>query len=304
MKKLITTAIATMVAFYGYSQDGTHLPLIGGTLAGNLTLSSGSSKSIGWGGHTSAGAVYPLIYSDHSFLALNSKIGGRLYFNFDNNDAGSLVDFFNGKLTVNKDGELTGTSAAFAGPLSFSGGASIIDNWGYTQIRDNLKNPRIWFGPQSDPRTIYDLATNSSSHIFRRLDGAPIVEFLGTDVAAKFYGPLYIGTLQTSANLYVNGTVNAKEVKVEASIAVPDYVFEKSYDLQSLSEVENYIAKNKHLPEIPSAKEITKDGINLGEMQMKLLQKIEELTLHLIEQDKKNASQQKEIEELRSRLDR
>ena len=75
----------------------------------------------------------------------------------------------------------------------------------------------------------------------------------------------------------------------------PDYVFEPTYDLKPLAEIETYIKENKHLPEVPSAKEMEKNGVQLGEMNMLLLKKIEELTLHIIEQNKR-------IETLESKL--
>lgn len=71
-----------------------------------------------------------------------------------------------------------------------------------------------------------------------------------------------------------------------------DFVFEPTYKLPSLQELEIYINKNKHLPEVPSAAEVEKNGVDVGEMNKILLQKIEELTLHVIRQ-------QKEIEELK-----
>ena len=75
-------------------------------------------------------------------------------------------------------------------------------------------------------------------------------------------------------------------VKVTES-PTADFVFEESYNLPTLQQVENHIKEKKHLPEIPSAKEMEKDGVNIGEFQIKLLQKIEELTLYIIEQDKR-----------------
>lgn len=100
-----------------------------------------------------------------------------------------------------------------------------------------------------------------------------------------------IGTSSPKFLLDVNGNLRAREVKVEGGIW-PDYVFNKSYQLPSLLETEQFILKNGHLPGIPSAKEVKKDGVNLGEMNGKLLEKIEELTLHLIEMEKKNAEVQ------------
>ena len=97
-----------------------------------------------------------------------------------------------------------------------------------------------------------------------------------------------------------NGKIGAREVIVRADMA--DYVFEDDYGLMSLNEVEQYIKAHKHLPNIPSVKEVDKNGLGIGEMQTKLLEKIEELTLHLIEQDKKLNILQQENEELREEL--
>jgi hypothetical protein len=77
---------------------------------------------------------------------------------------------------------------------------------------------------------------------------------------------------------------------------VPDYIFAKDYKLKTLQEVEEYIERNNHLPEIPSAQEIEKNGLMLAEMNMGLLKKVEELTLYMIQQEKKNKTQTKEIE--------
>ncbi|WP_421977675.1 hypothetical protein [Roseivirga seohaensis] len=91
-----------------------------------------------------------------------------------------------------------------------------------------------------------------------------------------------------NGNLMVNGNLEATKVKVTATPgSVPDYVFQPNYKLQSLNELETFIKANSHLPNIPNAKEIETNGQNLGEMQLKLLEKIEELTLYTIEQEKK-----------------
>lgn len=83
-----------------------------------------------------------------------------------------------------------------------------------------------------------------------------------------------------------SGVLFAHTVKVNAQ-NWPDFVFENDYKLQPLSEVERYIQEHKHLPNVPSAKEVEEDGLNVGEMNRLLLQKVEELTLHLIEQQKR-----------------
>jgi hypothetical protein len=77
-------------------------------------------------------------------------------------------------------------------------------------------------------------------------------------------------------------------------------VFDKDYNLPGITETEDFIKANQHLPGIPSAEEMQQNGINLGEMQIKLLQKIEELTLYVIELKKENEEMKEEIENLKN----
>jgi D-ribose pyranose/furanose isomerase RbsD len=118
---------------------------------------------------------------------------------------------------------------------------------------------------------------------------------------AFFQGKIGIGTTNPDEKLTVNGKIHAQEVRIDLAypMTVPDYVFANNYKLKSLQEVEEFIKQNSHLPEIPSAKEIEKNGLMLAEMNMSLLKKIEELTLYSIEQEKKINTQAQEIETLK-----
>jgi hypothetical protein len=115
-------------------------------------------------------------------------------------------------------------------------------------------------------------------------------------------GNVGIGTVSPDAKLAVKGTIHSQEVKVDLQGAVaPDYVFEKDYNLRPLSDVESYIRMNKHLPEIPSAKQMEEEGLHLKEMNLLLLKKVEELTLYVIQLKEEIEQQQKEIESLKKK---
>jgi hypothetical protein len=114
-----------------------------------------------------------------------------------------------------------------------------------------------------------------------------------------FTGGTKLGTsfLVKNNNASLEGKFEAQEIKVTLT-PTADFVFAEDYDLPKLEDVERHIKEKKHLPEIASAKQMEKEGVNVGEFQIKLLQKIEELTLYTIEQNKLIKEQQKRIETL------
>jgi hypothetical protein len=113
-----------------------------------------------------------------------------------------------------------------------------------------------------------------------------------------FNGNVGIGVVNPINKLAVNGTIHCKEVKVDMT-GWPDFVFKKEYNLPTLEQVEKHIAEKGHLENIPSEEEVLKNGINLGEINAKLLQKIEELTLYMIEMKKENENIKKENAEMK-----
>lgn len=107
---------------------------------------------------------------------------------------------------------------------------------------------------------------------------------------------------KTNGEFIVAGPIHAREVQIFSAAGGPDFVFNDNYPLPSLAEVEKFIKANKHLPDIASAKEMETNGIELGKMDMKLLQKVEELTLYIIDLQKQINLVKEENGQLKSQL--
>ncbi|CAM1344757.1 hypothetical protein [Tenacibaculum amylolyticum] len=178
-----------------------------------------------------------------------------------------------------------------AGVLGFN---SVIDDQNISKFKP------IWTGSSSSSGMIMSMASGGRSDLTfygydwgtdntpRSLDEFTKVLHLSTK------GQVSIGTTNTPSNykLAVAGKIISEEITVKLQSAWPDYVFTNDYKLPTLKEVEQHIKEKGHLENIPSAKEVQENGIKLGEMNKKLLEKVEELTLYTIQQ-------QKEIEELK-----
>lgn len=146
----------------------------------------------------------------------------------------------------------------------------------------------------------YDSPASSNSTLIARdgntmfWNGGVIVGRYSNDVVGNLghgnlivTGKAGIGTTDPAHKLDVNGTIHAREVLVDLDFSGPDYVFEEDYELTSLEELDTYLKENKHLPEVPSAAQMEEEGVNVVEMEMLLLKKVEELTLHIIELEKR-----------------
>ena len=109
-----------------------------------------------------------------------------------------------------------------------------------------------------------------------------------------------INTSNPKAHLHVEGQIYTKSLKTEAFIPFPDYVFEEGYKISSLEEVDEYIKTNGHLKGIPKASEVHENGIDIGIISTKLVEKVEELTLYLIQLNKENKELKKRLKILES----
>lgn len=152
--------------------------------------------------------------------------------------------------------------------------------------RDGEEGLEVYLGKPTGTIGLQAYNRLTTSYVNMRFDAGNF-SFMNGNVA--------IGTTDPKGyKLAVKGNIGAQEIRVENG-SWPDYVFHKSYTLPSLRETEKFIQINGHLPEIPSAEEVKNNGVELGEMNARLLKKIEELTLHLIEKEKQLEAQELRI---------
>ena len=129
-------------------------------------------------------------------------------------------------------------------------------------------------------------------------NGVVDVAFLNTGTLSIGMGALPV---PAGAKVAIGGKVVCKEIEVTLT-GLPDFVFSSDYKLMSLYDVENFINTNKHLPSVPSAKEVVENGLNLGDMNATLLQKVEELTLYMINLQKENDALKARVSNLRNSI--
>ncbi len=231
--------------------------------AGNSTASIGKQVTT---------SVDPGSGGSGSTSSLWAVSGNNAYYNAGNIGIGTATPA--GKLHVS-----AGTSGV--SPHSFSDITMENDDHAMISIlTPNSKNGYFAFGDQND-NYVGGIRYNHSIN-----DMTFVVNNSSSHMVIKNNGNVGIGTTAPDAKLAVSGRIHAEEVKVDLSVPGPDYVFKTDYELKSLEEVQRYIKENGHLPNIPSAKEMETNGVDLGTMEMKLLEKIEELTLYTIEQQK------------------
>lgn len=288
---------------------GSHAGLANSTGAGNVFMgsSAGYSNTIGYNnvflglasGYRNTEGVSNIFIGTHA--GYNNQIGA-------NNisiglNAGRLNNsYFNTFIGFGAGENNTGSSNVFvgntAGQNNTGAGNVFIGNAaGYANVSGNhelyIENSDI-----NTPLIYGDFYNNKL--VFNGKVG--ITNETLANQANLF--PTTAGSVNVSAyQLFVKGGILTEEVRVNLKANWADYVFENDYNLRPLAEVEQYIAKNGHLPNVPSAKQVKEDGIELGDMSRIQQEKIEELTLYAIAQDKQIDNQNKKLEQQQKEID-
>lgn len=183
------------------------------------------------------------------------------------------------KLDVNG---IINASQIYVNGTPLNGGGTATFN--YIDIVSNGDAKMQFSNGQTNGLISYDV--NDGGGFMFRTQGTSTED---TKVFFRNDGFVGIGTRFPSHMLTVNGTVKSEGIIVDNVTNTPDYVFEDSYPLMPLHEVEGYIEQNGHLPGVPSAQEVATEGLDVVSMELKLLEKVEELTLHILELNKRIA---------------
>jgi hypothetical protein len=255
---------------------------------GQFQIATGTDASATQHGYLMLGTENSdnIVFDNNEILARNNGVVSTLFLARD----GSKVQMGNGsEATGTKLHISTGNDVGL--PDNLSGflmmgsqtGLNVVADNNEIQARNNGLAANLTLQNGGGNVYIGDLANFTNSHR------------LGVDGNAVITGAVRIGTTVTPSGykLAVDGKMICTEVLVRLVANWPDYVFNKNYRLPGLDEVESFIQKNKHLPGIPSAAAIEKGGVSLGEMQKLQMEKIEQLTLYIIEL-------KKEIEKLKA----
>lgn len=310
MKNFIITAIAlagftTAVAQSTiYTGDGTLTSNRVVTMGGkNLTFKSATGNFFinGNNGFTGINTISPT-----SALDVNGELKAVT--------ATFTKSALNGQTFANYAAQIAASLVVNAGTLPSGSQQRTFSFMDFPQSNLNPA-PVVWFdiNNRNDYSRLRFHATQDGPSTFYLFDKTQVANFVvednGSNRITLYMGKpdsrVCIGTTSSTDgtdvySLSVNGNVRADRVKVYTTWA--DYVFEGGYKLPSLKEVEEHIKEKGHLQDIPSAKEVEAKGIDLGNMNKLLLQKIEELTLYMIEQNKVTSQQSKQIEELKAKV--
>lgn len=291
MKRTILTLIPCFVALFSSAQTWNTFT----TTYGNIQLGPADAN---WG-H---------IYTDRSKFLFNKDIY-------------SLTGGYNSYSGIGLSLKTNGTTRMYIDPTSGNIGIGTTTPQGKLHVAGDVFIPSdyaIKFGADNSSTGVLVIRKVTSisgtfmdfmgNVAFRRFD--PVLGNVGSSLILQNDGTITMGVAErydgTVVNtqghkLMVNGGILCEKVKVIADVPNSDHVFKADYKLMPLEELKSYVNENKHLPEIPSAKEFAENGYSLGQMDDLLLRKVEELTLYVIQLQEQVKQQQAVIEEMKQK---
>ncbi|HTK19294.1 MAG TPA: hypothetical protein VL442_07275 [Mucilaginibacter sp.] len=304
---------------FGYisNPNASFIPVLNWTSTGKVGIGTTSPSQLLQvnNGSTIRFQVAPLagVWVNNEVNGGTSDSPGPLYLNYSSHN-NTLLNSYGGNVGIGTISpaislEVAGDPTVYGGPayqstiqsrdtrafaMGVGGGITFAGN--YTALPNNTEFAGITGIKENNTSGDYAGALAFST----RINGATPTERMRiTSVGNVLIGKV---SQQPGADykLDIGGSARANEIVVNTTGA--DFVFDKKYTLPKLSDVKAYIEQNQHLPEIPSAKEMQTNGLELGEMNKKLLQKMEELTLYLLEKEKQLTDQQTEIKQQNQRM--
>jgi hypothetical protein len=252
--------------------------------AGNLTMTGTYNTANGYhalqgntsGTYNTADGTYALLANTTG----SSNTGNGLESLYSNTSGSYNVANGHEALYSNTTGSYNIAMGAYAGRFTSNGSTA-----------NATPSKSIYIGYQAYPSASGDTNEIVIGNQAVGLGSNTTVLGNSSTVTTELFGNVGIGTADPAYPLAVQGTIEATAVIVQTGWS--DYVFDKDYRLAPLTEVESYIKAEHHLPGVPSAKQVAKDGVSLGDMQSRLLAQIEQLTLRQIEQEKRLDEQEK-----------
>lgn len=321
----LADAFGTPTAFLGSLTGGGDLNLfqIDGSFGIRLNGDKATYDNQGTAGgeisvHTAGGSVGVLIDGDHSNAGRIEIRQPGLDMPFIDlfgrgaNDGGEIwIKNALGQRTIKLDGHGGDASLTSDGLLQLGHTAqpNLVLDGNEITARDNGAAAPLYLNPNQGNVVIGRTSElTPPARLLVESDATEDALRVRVGTSTKLYvagdGRVGINTtnLATGFELSVRGQVMVEELVVQSAANWPDYVFAEDYDLMSLDELEASVRANRHLPGIPKAAVVESGGISVGDMQRRMMEKIEELTLYVLQQNKRLGAQEAELQSLRSRL--
>jgi len=283
MKKITFTLFLSLVFLYAQAQNvgiGTATPAYKLDVNGDVRVTGGDLyTNANFRIHSTAGFI-DMRQASPTFGLIIRENGGTVgYANLETSPTGFGISFKNGSanhLHIISGGNVGIGTITPTHKLTVNQGHLNFDH-NYGIMLDNDANAVYGFMPyQTGLKTFAGLGPNCVEDFGMVIHSDRVIAFTETD------GNKMVGWMDLNSNKMVwDGTIQSKRVKVQTNVWA-DYVFKKGYQLKSLTDVKQFITDNGHLPNIPSEKEMIENGIDISEMNVKMMEKIEELFLHTI----------------------